>query len=86
ATIINPYVDSLQLYETLASSVQVPAAARDAAQTADTQVHQDIAFLGTIDNLPSVQLGFFIDDFFARSTQLQSTMDALEHALTPAAP
>ncbi len=83
ATIINPYVDSLQLYETLASSVEVPKAARSAASTADLQVHDDISFLGTINGLPAIQLGSFIEGFFARSTQLQSTMDALEHALNP---
>jgi hypothetical protein len=84
ATIMNPYVDSLQLYETLASSVEVPKAARTAASTAAVQVHEDIGFLGTINGLPAIQLGSFIDGFFARSTQLQSTMDALQHALNPA--
>ncbi len=86
ATIINPYVDSLQLYQTLASSVDMPSAARAAATTADAQVSKDIAFLGTINNLPPIQLGSFIQEFFARATQLQSSMDALQHALNPATP
>ncbi len=50
------------------------------------QVHQDISFLGTINDLPAIQLGSFIEQFFARSTQLQSTMDALQHTLNPASP
>jgi hypothetical protein len=85
ATIINPYVDSLHLYDTLATAVTVPTAARAAAFTAETQVRQDIAFLRTVNGLPPIRLGAYISSFFARSTQLQQTMDSLQKALSPSA-
>ncbi len=86
ATMINPYVDSLHLYDTLAAGVRVPAPAQAAARSAETQVRSDIAFLQTINGLAPIQLGAFITSFLARSTQLEETLGALQHALTTAAP
>jgi hypothetical protein len=86
ATIINPYVDPLHLYDTLAATVTVPARARDAAHATQAQVLSDMAFLRTVNGLPPIQLGAFITTFLARSSELQGSMDALQHALTPSAP
>jgi hypothetical protein len=86
APIVNPYMASLQLYAALASAVTVPPAAQAAAHAADAQVQQDAAFLGTINTLPAAQLGSFLQEFYAHSAQLQSSMDGLQHALSPATP
>jgi hypothetical protein len=79
--IINPYISSLQLYGTLLSGSNVPAAARSEASSAAAQVRQDLTFLDTIDALPPVQLGAYLKQFDADATQLQTTLSALEQNL-----
>ena len=54
--------------------------------SANAQVVQDINFLKSIDGLPPVQLGSFIDHYFSRITQLQATLDRLQQDLQPIAP
>ena len=51
-TIMNPYIASLQLYETVLSGSKMPAAAQPAASSAEAQLGQDLQFLDTIDGLP----------------------------------
>ena len=86
AAVVNPYVDSLQLYQNVAAGVTVPTEARSAFASANDQVAQDITFLKGINGLPPVQLGSFIDEFLAHSTQLQATLDRLQQDLQPVAP
>ena len=86
AAVVNPYVDSLQLYQNVAAGVTVPTAARAAFASANDQVAQDITFLKSINGLPPLQLGTFIDEFVAHITQLQATLDRLRQNLQPTAP
>ncbi len=81
ATIINPYISSLQLYETFLSGSDAPAPARAAVAHAETQVRQDLKFLDTIDGLPPIQLGSYLVQFDTDATQLQTTLSALEQDL-----
>ena len=85
AAVVNPYVDSLQLYQNVAAGVTVPTSARSAFASANDQVVQDITFLKSINGLPPVQLGSFIEEFFAHITQLQATLDRLQQDLQPKA-
>ncbi len=81
ATLINPYVNSLQLYETFLAGATMAPSARPAADAALAEVRQDISFLETIDGLPPIQLGAFLHQFMADSTQLQTTLSTLEQEL-----
>jgi hypothetical protein len=80
-TVINPYVSSLQLYETFLSGTKVPASAQPAATSAVARIRQDLQFLETIDGLPPAQLGAFLVQFDTDATQLQTTLSALEQDL-----
>ncbi len=85
STVINPYINSLQLYETFLSGITVPLPARATAQIALAEVRSDIASFETIDGLPAIHLGAFLQQFDTDSTQLQSTLGTLEvdlHSLT----
>ena len=81
ATIMNPYIASLQLYETVLSGSKVPAAARPAVASAQTQLRQDLQFLDTIDGLPAAQLGAYLAQFDSDATHLQTTLSTLEQNL-----
>ena len=59
--IINPYMSSLQLYGSLLSGSAVPARAQPMASSAEAQVRQDLQFLDTIEALPPLQLGTFLN-------------------------
>ena len=84
-TVINPYISSLQLYETFLSGTKVPAPAQSAAASAEARIRQDLQFLETIDGLPPQQLGAFLAQFDTDATQLQTTLSTLEQDLrTPA--
>jgi hypothetical protein len=84
-TVINPYISSLQLYETFLSGTRVPASAQPAATSAVARIRQDLQFLETIDGLPPAQLGAFLVQFDTDATQLQTTLSTLEQDLrTPA--
>ena len=84
-TVINPYISSLQLYETFLSGTKVPASAQPAATSAVARIRQDLQFLETIDGLPPAQLGAFLVQFDTDATQLQTTLSTLEQDLrTPA--
>ena len=85
ATVINPYVASLRLYETFMSGAAVPAARRSVAATAEAQVRQDVSFLETINGLPPVGLGAYLQQFGSDTTQLQTSLTTFEQDLrTPA--
>ena len=85
ATVVNPYVASLRLYETFMSGAAVPAASQSVAATAAAQVRQDVSFLETINGLPPVGLGAYLQQFGVDTTQLQTTLTSLEQDLgTPA--
>jgi hypothetical protein len=84
-TVINPYISSLQLYETFLSGTKVPASAQPPAASAVARIRQDLQFLETIDGLPPAQLGAFLVQFDTDATQLQTTLSTLEQDLrTPA--
>ncbi len=84
-TVINPYISSLQLYETFLSGTKVPASAQPAAASAEARIRQDLQFLESIDGLPAQQLGAFLVQFDTDATQLQTTLSTLEQDLrTPA--
>jgi hypothetical protein len=80
-TVINPYISSLQLYETFLSGNAVPAPAQPAATAAVAKIRQDLQFLETIDGLPPQQLGAFLVQFDTDATQLQTTLSTLEQDL-----
>jgi hypothetical protein len=87
ATVINPYLASLRLYETLMSGTTVPPPARTVAGVARAQVRHDVSFLGTIDGLPPIRLGAFLGEFITDTAQLQTTLGTLEQDLrTPTTP
>ena len=84
-TVINPYISSLQLYETFLTGTKVPASAQPAAASAESQVRQDLQFLDTIDGLPPQQLGAFLVQFDTDATHLQTTLSTLEQNLRSSA-
>jgi hypothetical protein len=80
-TVMNPYIASLQLYETVLSGSKVPAAAQPAAASAEAQLRQDLQFLDTIDGLSPAQLGAYLAQFDSDATHLQTTLSTLEQNL-----
>jgi hypothetical protein len=85
AAIINPYVTSLQRYETTLSGNAVPAAARTGVDSVRSLVSQDVPFLSTINGLPSLGLGTYLAELGKRFTQLQITFSEIQRELSPAA-
>lgn len=83
ATIINPYISSLQLYEAVLSGSKVPPSATSEGATAEAEARQDLTFLDTIHGLPPVQLGAYLGQVGTDTTQLQSTLSGLEQSLRP---
>ena len=51
------------------------------AASAETQVRQDLEFLGTIHGLPPVQLGAYLGQVGSDATQLRETLGDLEQNL-----
>ena len=76
--IINPYVSSLQRYETALRGTTVPAGARSSVNGVRSLVQQDAQFLSTINGLPSLDLGAYLAEVSKRSTQLQMAFSAVE--------
>ena len=77
AAVINPYVASLQVYGSALSKTAVPEAARAAALSAVVLVTRDEQSLATINGLPSLQLGSYLEAFFINVEQLQTTLSNL---------
>jgi hypothetical protein len=85
AAIINPYVTSLQRYETTLSGATVPASARTGVDGIRSLVGQDVQFLSTINGLPSLSLGTYLAELGKRLTQLQTTFSEVQGKLRAAA-
>jgi hypothetical protein len=81
ATVINPYVSNLQHYQTVLSGVKVPTAARGAAAKVRSLLSRDVPSFATIDGLPPLRLGTYLEEFGTGLTQLQTDLGTLEHAL-----
>ena len=81
SAVINPYINSLQLYDNFLSDTTVPAATQSTAQVAHGEVQQDVRFLESIDGLPAPRLGAFLQQFETNAAQLQSTLSTLEQGL-----
>jgi hypothetical protein len=81
AGVVNPYVTSLQHYQTVLSSAEVPTAARKAAANVRALLRRDVQSLATIDGLPSLRLGTYLEEFGTGVTQLQKDLGTFEHAL-----
>ena len=59
---INPYISSLQRYETVLTGTDVPAAARTSCrQLSASLVARDMQFLSTINGLPPLRLGSYLE-------------------------
>jgi hypothetical protein len=79
--VINPYVSSLQHYQAVLSAAKVPTAARGAAANLRALLRQDVESLATIDGLPPLRLGTYLEKFGTGVTQLQKDLGTFEHAL-----
>jgi len=82
ASVVNPYVASLLLYEAYLSGATVPASVRQPSVRASSEIRNDLTFLDTINGLPPIQLGAFIEQFQSDTTQLQNTLGTIERALS----
>jgi len=82
ASVVNPYVASLLLYEAYLSGATVPASVRQPTATASSEIRNDLTFLDTINGLPPIELGAFIGQFQSDTTQLQNTLGTIERALS----
>ncbi len=82
ATVTDPFVDSLQLYDTvLASTTLSGQAARKAAGVVDTEVQSDIAYLQTLNAVTPVHLGTYLNGVLDRIAQLQASVSSLQQTL-----
>jgi hypothetical protein len=81
AAVINPYVSSLQHYQTVLSRAEVPTSARGAAANVRASLSRDVRALATIDGLPPLRLGSYLEQFDSDLTHLQKDLGTLEHAL-----
>ena len=81
---VNPYLSSLQRYETSLVGTAVPASARTAAAGARTLVSQDVQFLSTLNGLAPLRLGSYLEQFGKNATQLQADLSRLEGDLRTA--
>jgi hypothetical protein len=81
AGIIDPYVSSLQHYQTVLAGAKVPTSARAAAANVRALLSGDAQSLATIHGLPPIRLGTYLEDFLTSATQLQKDLGTLEHAL-----
>ena len=84
AALINPYVSSLQRYETTLTGTVVPTAARTAATDTHTLVSADVQYLSTIKGLAPLRLGSYLEQFGKDATQLQADLGGLEGELRTA--
>jgi hypothetical protein len=85
STVTGPYVDTLQLYETVLAGTTAPAAATKSIRALDGQLRSDIATFGAAQSVKSAALGSFLKAFDLRVIALQAEMTKLEQALHPAA-
>jgi hypothetical protein len=81
AAVINPYVSTLQHYQTVLSGAKVPTAARGAEAKVQALLSRDVRSLATIDGLPPLRLGTYLVQFGNGVIQLQRDLGTLQHAL-----
>ncbi len=81
AAVINPYVSSLRHYQTVLSGAEVPTSARGAAANVRALLSRDVQSLATINGLPPLRLGSYLEEFDPGVTHLQKDLGTLEHAL-----
>jgi hypothetical protein len=81
ATVVNPYVSNLQHYQTVLSGVKVPTAARGAAAKVRSLLSRDVPSFATIDGVPPLRLGSYLEELGTGLTQLHKDLGTLEHAL-----
>jgi hypothetical protein len=81
AKVINPYVAALQHYEAALVDIPVPDGARTDAVSEHALVAKDVQFLGTINGLPSLRLGTYLEEFGKDAEQLQITLGSLQREL-----
>jgi hypothetical protein len=81
AAVINPYASSLRHYQTVLSGAHVPTSSRGAAANVRALLSGEVRFLPTIDGLPPLRLGAYLEQFGSDLTHLQKDLGALEHAL-----
>ena len=81
AAVINPYVSTLEHYQTVLSGAKVPTAALGAEAKVRSLLSRDVRSLATIDGLPPLRLGSYLVQFGTGVTQLQKDLATLEHAL-----
>lgn len=84
STVSGPYVDTLQLYETVLAGSKAPAAAAKPVRALEGQLRSDIATFGAAQSVKSNDLGDFLRSFATRVTALQGDMTKLQEALRPA--
>ena len=81
AAIINPYVTSLQRYETTLARTPVQGQAQTAVGGVRSLVRQDVQFLSSVNGLPSLDLGTYLAEVARRSAQLQMAYSEVKGAL-----
>jgi len=81
ANVINPYISSLQLYDEFLSGARVPRPARSVAEGTESQVRHDVAVFSSIDGLPPIRLGSYLNTFSTDVTRLQASFGSLEQDL-----
>jgi hypothetical protein len=81
AAVMNPYVSSLERYETVLTGTDTPTAAQTTALSALMLVSQDVQFLFTINGLPPVRLGSYLDQSGKKAKQLLKTLSTFEREL-----
>ena len=85
STVTGPYVDSLQLYETVLAGATAPAAATKPIRALEGQLRSDIATFGAAQSVRPTDLGPFLKSFDLRVIALQADMTKLQQTLHPAA-
>jgi hypothetical protein len=83
ARVINPYVAALERYNSVLTMATVPESARTAAVSADVLVARDMQSLSTINELPALKLGTYLQEFTLDAAQLQTNLANLQQKLHP---
>jgi hypothetical protein len=84
--VMTPYVRSLQHYRTVLAGTVAPTKVRTAAVSARALVTRDVQFLQTLNGLPALELGSYLDRFGKDANQLQKTLGSFQRELRAAHP
>jgi hypothetical protein len=84
AIVMDPYVSSLQHFQTVLSGAKVQPAARSAAANVRASVFRNVQHLDDINGLAPVRLGSYLEEFGSGATQLQKDLGTLERDLRSA--